>query len=139
MQNIKLSKPAVIHIYDSQTLAFLYHFFNHSELVLSGGYVSTDDFGKVVNTTTLKELAHDIHYKCLNSGPFDEVCAAMKEESINRFGEKTRKPIEVVLNSQHTASVNESQVQVGCQSFSFDVIEKLYQAVTSMKRGDIKA
>jgi hypothetical protein len=36
---------------------------------------------------------------------------------------------EIKLNSQYTAKIKDNKVTVGCQVFTFDAIEKLYQAV----------
>ena len=36
--------------------------------------------------------------------------------------------IEVVLNDRHTAIVSKDSVKVGCQTFSYEVIERLYNA-----------
>lgn len=43
--------------------------------------------------------------------------------------EKQWKPIRVSLNTEHTAEVLENSVKVGCQTFDFRVIKKLYDAV----------
>jgi hypothetical protein len=37
--------------------------------------------------------------------------------------------IEVRLNSTHTAKVSKEKVVVGCQEFTFDAIEKLWDAI----------
>ena len=43
------------------------------------------------------------------------------------------KPVEVVLNDKYTATVCETGVKVGCQTFSFTAIQKLYSAVLQME------
>lgn len=38
-------------------------------------------------------------------------------------------PVEVTLNDNHTATVYENIVRVGCQAFTFESIKSLYEAV----------
>lgn len=45
-----------------------------------------------------------------------------------RLVEKKMEPIKVKLNDSYTAEVFKDKVTVGCQTFSFDCINKLYQA-----------
>ncbi len=45
-----------------------------------------------------------------------------------------KKPIEVKLNSDYTATVSFDSVQVGCQTFELDVIQKLYDAMLQVKK-----
>lgn len=53
--------------------------------------------------------------------------------AIDKLFVPTEKPvekaIEVPLNSGYTARVTKTQVEVGCQVFTFEAIEKLYKAV----------
>lgn len=45
---------------------------------------------------------------------------------------------EVALNDKYNATITDSVVKVGCQEFSFDVIEDLYEAVQEAKKNSQK-
>lgn len=49
--------------------------------------------------------------------------------------EKGFKTKEIKLNGRYTAIVDRYSVEVGCQSFSFDAVEKLYEAVQDARKG----
>jgi hypothetical protein len=46
----------------------------------------------------------------------------------------TKKAKRVVLNDDYTAEVLEGSVKVGCQTFSFDAVEQLYEAVKEKRK-----
>lgn len=49
--------------------------------------------------------------------------------------EKAPKTKTIKLNDRYTATVDRYSVEVGCQSFSFDAVEKLYEAVQDARKG----
>jgi hypothetical protein len=61
----------------------------------------------------------------------------MSEAGINKFVIKRIKPINsinIILNSSYTAEITkEEKVIVGCQTFDFDTITKLWDAVCEMR------
>ena len=48
--------------------------------------------------------------------------------------EEEWKPVHICLNNNHTAVVFEDEVHVGCQIFSFELIELLHEAVQKAKQ-----
>jgi len=42
---------------------------------------------------------------------------------------KDNQPVKVQLNSQYSAEIIDGKVKVGCKTFEFDAIEKLYNAI----------
>lgn len=50
--------------------------------------------------------------------------------------EAPKRTITVRLNGTHTAEVTEREVKVGCQSFSFEAVHRLHDAVEEMKNGN---
>lgn len=54
------------------------------------------------------------------------------------FWEKCRKisfiPVQFPLNIDHMAVIHESHIKVGCQTFGFDIVEKLYEEIQKVKK-----
>lgn len=62
-----------------------------------------------------------------NTKESSAICKLITLEELFAFNFKA--DIEVKLNDQYTAVINENGVLVGCQTFSFDKVEELYKAV----------
>ncbi len=74
----------------------------------------------------------------INHGELDSFSLNSSERtiSIQEFMDKILngvQAVEIKLNEKYTAIVGDGKVKVGCQEFSFDVVEKLYKAVQESK------
>lgn len=89
-------------------------------------YVNIDD--ETDETPNIYLISKD--YTADNGTPIKEV---KKLKDILIKYEK-RKEIKVTLNSQYIAIVKKDHVKVGCQTFSFEKVEELYNAIEEYKK-----
>jgi hypothetical protein len=54
--------------------------------------------------------------------------------TVKNLCEPEFKPVEVKLNNDYTATINETSVKVGCQEFSFEKVEELNNEIKKIKK-----
>lgn len=67
-----------------------------------------------------------LHRDC-KSGTLNDVVAALVEIEQNA-------PVEVKLNDEYSAKIENGSVQVGCQIIEFAAVEELYKAILAHKK-----
>lgn len=125
---MKLKQPVTVTITESESLAFLWHIFNHSGLIAKGAYNLNG-----ISKKDLIELGNQAHRNNNSTEMFKSVDNAAREQKIdvNTGGNKVE-PITVKLNDEYKAIVTPSGVTVGCQQFSHETVRDLYDAVSKM-------